>query len=448
MNIALIAMSGIRVCDQELLQMGLTLPGFVDRSKVIASLPSLGLLTLAGMTPPRHEVHYFEVDDFTQEPDLFELLEYVDLVAISSYSAQIREAYELADGLRQQDIPVVMGGLHVTCLPEEARRHCTSVVIGEGELSWPQLLEDAEEGYLKPVYGDINSEFDLRDAPMPAFELLDIDRYNRLTVQTSRGCSHHCEFCASSILLSRHYKQKPAEKVLAEIDRILSLWTHPFIEFADDNTFVNRAYWKELLPQIAQRKIRWFTETDISIARDRELLELMRESGCAQVLVGLESPTPGALAGLEMKNNWKAEQWHRYGDAVSTIQSHGISVNGCFILGLDSQGPEIFSQLVDFVHDIGLHEVQVTLQTPFPGTPLYERLKRENRIIEPGAWEKCTLFDLNFKPGNMTARELETGFRELVRQLYSDDATRSRKKRFRNTLKGARKKKNPALVPA
>ena len=139
------------------------------------------------------------------------------------------------------------------------------------------------------------AEFDLQDAPMPAFELLDIGRYNRLTVQTSRGCPHRCAFCASSILLTKQYKQKPADRVLAEIDRIKTLWEHPFIEFADDNTFVNKAYWKELLPELKKRNIRWFTETDVSLAQDGELLHLMRESGCAQVLIGFESPTAPAL---------------------------------------------------------------------------------------------------------------------------------------------------------
>lgn len=398
MKIGLVAMSGIRVCDEELLSMGLTLPGFVERSKVIASLPSLGLLTLAGMTPPHHDVHYFEIADLKESQSVLAELYSFDLIAISSFSAQIKEAYDLATILGNRKIPVVMGGLHVTCLPEEAIQYCASVIVGEGELSWPQLIEDAEAGKLKSEYGNREDEFDLDNAPMPAFELLDINKYNRLTVQTSRGCPHRCEFCASSILLTKRYKQKPQTKVLAEIDKILSIWDHPFIEFADDNTFVNKKYWKELLPEIAKRKIRWFTETDISVAEDSELLQLMRESGCAQVLIGFESPSLQTLNGLEIKQNWKANHWHTYKDAINTIQSHGISVNGCFILGLDNQGPEIFDSVYEFVNDAELHEVQVTLQTPFPGTPLHERLTRENRIIEINAWEKCTLFDINFTP--------------------------------------------------
>ena len=435
MKIGLVAMSGIRVCDEELLRMGLTLPGFVQRSKVIASLPSLGLLTLAGMTPISHEVHYMEIKDLTENKSIPESLYQFDLVAISSYSAQIKEAYQLADILRSNKIPVVMGGLHVTCLPEEAKMHCNAVVAGEGELSWPQLIKDFEKNELKPVYGTTGEEFNLEDAPMPSFELLDIEKYNRLTVQTSRGCPHRCEFCASSILLTKYYKQKPPEKVLSEIDKIKEIWEHPFIEFADDNTFVNKDYWKKLLPDLIKRKIRWFTETDISIAQDKELLKLMRKSGCAQILIGFESPSMDALNSIEMKQNWKARKLATYKAAITKIQSYGISVNGCFILGLDGNGPEIFDNVFNFVEESGLYEVQITIQTAFPCTPLYKRLEKENRILEKGAWEKCTLFDVNYIPKNMTAKQLSEGFRNLGLRLYGEKFTKSRRRRFKKVLR-------------
>ncbi len=446
MKICLIAMSGIRVCDEELLEMGLTLPGFIERSKVIASLPSLGLLTLAGMVPSHHSVDYIEIADLLDSQATQDTLGGFDLITISSYSAQIKEAYQLAEIIRAKGVPVVLGGLHVTSLPDEAKQHCDSVVIGEGELSWPSVISDAENGGLKPFYGSVDEEYNLKNAPMPAFELLNIDKYNRLTVQTSRGCSHRCEFCASSILLTKQYKQKPAEKVLAEIDKIRKIWEHPFIEFADDNTFVNKEYWKKLLPEIRKRKIRWFTETDISISQDKELLQLMRESGCAQVLIGLESPSKSALYGIETKQNWKAKHLHNYKEAINTIQSHGISVNGCFILGLDDHDSKIFDQIYNFVNDSGLHEVQITIQTAFPGTPLYRRLKEEDRIIEENAWEKCTLFDINFKPQKMSIDDLSKGFKELGAKLYSEEFTGFRRKRFKDLLREIIKSKNEALT--
>jgi radical SAM superfamily enzyme YgiQ (UPF0313 family) len=426
MRVGLIALSGVRACDEELMRLGLTLPGFVERSKVIASLPSLGLLTLAGMTPEQHDCVYFEVEDVRTMGDLPEML---DVVAISSLSAQMGEAYELADRFRQRGTPVVMGGLHVTAVPQEAAQHADAIVIGEGESSWCQVLDDAARGRLQPVYR-ADGGFDLEHAPMPAFDLLDFERYNRLTVQTSRGCPFRCEFCASSVLLTARYKQKPVPKVLAEIDQIRAIWRRPFIEFADDNALVNKRYWKELLTELKRFRLRWFAETDLSIYEDGELLGLMRDSGCAQVLVGFESPVETGLDGLELKANWKARQWPRYVEAVRRIQSHGVRVTGCFVLGLDGHTPEIFDAVYEFVRQAELFDVQITLLTPFAGTPLYERLKGEGRLLDASAWQTCTLFDINYRPQPMTIDELRDGFRRLAVRLYSDEETRWRKETF------------------
>ncbi len=428
MRIALIAMSGIRAYDEELLRLGLTLPGFVERSKTIASLPSLGLLTLAGMTPKRHELSYIEVEDIHSLPALPDGF---DLVAISSFTAQINEAYELASRYRDLGVPTVLGGLHVSCVPGEAAEYADAVVVGEGEPDWLSVLEDCQAGRLQPIYGSREGTFDFNKAPMPAYELLDISKYNRLTVQTSRGCPHHCEFCASSVLISKRYKQKPLGKVLAEIDKICAIWDRPFIEFADDNAMVNLNYWRTLIPELKKRKIRWFAETDISLARDEALLQAMRDSGCAQVLIGLESPLQGDLDGIELRNNWKKAQWSQYRDAIRTIQSHGIAVNGCFVLGLDTQGPDIFDTVFEFVNETELYNVQITLETPFPGTPLYERLRREDRLIKEDLWKKCTLFDITFKPKRMSAEELARGFRELGVRLYGEELTNWRRTMFR-----------------
>lgn len=434
MKIGLIAMSGVRACDEELLALGLTLPGFVERSRTIASLPSLGLLTLAGITPRGHEIAYREVDDVRSlGPDL----EAFDLVAISTFTAQIGEAYALADRYRAMGVPVVMGGLHVTTLPDEAAAHCDAVIVGEGEVCWPQVVADAAAGRLQPRYTSRPREFDFAHAPMPAVELLDIDKYNRLTVQTSRGCPLRCSFCASSILLTPRYKQKPVEKVLAEIDFICDIWPRPFIEFADDNSFINRAYWLELLPQLARRRVRWFTETDIRIGEDDELLRLMRRAGCAEVLIGLESPSEQGLAGLELRRDWKLRRLPRYRDAVANIQSHGIRVNGCFIVGLDGHTPAIFDSVYDFAEELDLFDVQVTLPTPFPGTALYEQLRRQKRLFEEKPWRRCTLFDLTFTPTPMSAEELRAGFHDLARRLYSDAFTRQRRDGFRRHYRAA-----------
>jgi radical SAM superfamily enzyme YgiQ (UPF0313 family) len=427
MKIGLLAMSGLRAHDPELTALGLTLPGFVERNRVIASLPSLGLLTLAGATPSDIELEYIDVPDVLDAPWLPGEF---DAVAISSFSAQIKEAYELADRYRAAGTKVILGGLHVTAVPHEAAQHADAVVVGEGEPLWHRVIDDLKSDRLEVLYDARPFRFDLADAPMPRFELLDPDKYNRLTIQTQRGCPFDCEFCAASIRLSPGFKVKPVSKVIDEIHSIKSIWPLPFIEFADDNTFANKSHGRDLLRALAPEHVRWFTETDVSIASDTNLLSLMRDSGCAQVLIGFEAPSRAPLERVEQKSNWKARQFDCYREAIERIQSFGITVNGCFILGLDGAGPESFDDVLHFVRDSGLFEVQITVQTAFPGTPLYDRLRRERRILRDGAWELCTLFDVNFVPSAMSVAQLECGLRDLARDLYDAEATRERQRRF------------------
>ena len=437
MRIGLMAINGVRPYDQQVTDLGRSLYGIAERWNHIASLPSLALLTLAGMTGDEHEYAYWELDDLEA---LNELPADFDLVAISSYTAKIHKAYELAETYRARGIPTVLGGPHVSCLPEEAAAHCDAVVIGEGEMTWRQVLRDCEQGKLQKYYGDLAAPFDMSLAPMPAYELLDLGKYNRLPVQTSRGCPHRCEFCASSVLIAGKYKQKPIENVLAEIDRIRSLWKRPFIELADDNSLIDMRYWKQLLRELKDRNIRWFTQTDIGVARDDELLTLLRESGCVQLLIGFESTSPEELHGLELKSDWKSFHMRNAAEAIQKIQSHGITVLGCFVLGMDTQGPGCFDAVYNFCHETELFDVQVTVLTPFPGTPLYDRLLREGRIIEPGAWHKCTLYDVNFVPKHMTPEELAQGFNKLITQVYAEEETKWRRRCFRKHLRQTKAK--------
>src|SRR3990170_2959049 len=205
----------------------------------------------------------------------------------------------------------------------------------------------------------------------------------------------------------------------------------PSIEFADDNTFVNRRHVKDLLRALAPERLRWFTESDIAIADDPELLELMRLSGCAEVLIGLESPNASAVEGVELRRNWKRSRFDDYKAAIERIQSHGIAVNGCFVLGLDGDGPEVFDAVERFVRDSGQFDVQITVMTPFPGTPLYERLRREGRLLEEAAWERCTLFDINVRPLRMSPETLQREALALGKRLYTEDERTARGKRFR-----------------
>lgn len=431
MRLGLLAMSGVRVIDPELAWLGVTLPQFVARGHVVASLPSLSLLILAALTPADVEIQYVEIPHIA-DLNLRRLPDF-DAVAISTYSAQIGEAYTLADHLRGRGTKVVMGGPHVSALPEEALRHADAVVLGEAEPLWPQVIDDLRRGQLRSVYHGEGPLYDLRRAPIPRFNLLDPENYNRIPIQTSRGCPHRCEFCAGSRLYGPGYRQKTVDQVLAEIAALTAIWERPFVEFADDNLFVDRRWGRELLERIRPLRVRWFAETDISIADDRELLSALRPAGCYQLLIGLESLSRDNLAAIE-STGWKADRLDRYVEAVRAIQDAGVTVNACFIVGLDRDTPAVFDDIRRFVREAQPLEIQVTVLTPFPGTPLFERLRREERLDAPPFWHKCTLFDVNFRPLGMTRDELRRGLYELFRDLYNEQAFARRQRQYMDLL--------------
>ncbi len=442
MHIALVALSGVRAYNPELTALGLTLPGFVERGKTVASLPSLSLLTLAALTPDEHTVSYHEVDDIAELAALPEC----DLAALSTYSAQVLDAYALANRFEAAGIPTVIGGPHVTALPDEALQHCTAVVLGEGEVVWTEVLADADAGRLGGIYDARGREYDLADAPVPRYDLLDADRYNRITVQTTRGCPWQCEFCAGSILLTDRYKRKPAANVVRELRTIKDVFGAPFVEFADDNTFVGKAHGRALMDAIGGEGLHWFTETDISVAEDDKLLGMMKAAGCAEILIGFESPLVAGLDGIERKRNWKRLQFDRHADAVQAVQEHGIAVNACFVLGLDGDGPLVFDTVAAFVERTHPFDVQITVLTAFPGTPLYERLLASDRILYPGDWSRCTLFDVNIRPANMTVEQLEHGLVELGRHLYSEEATTRRRRGFKADWRRGRRRAHAGVA--
>jgi radical SAM superfamily enzyme YgiQ (UPF0313 family) len=457
MKIGLIAIAGVKLQTRRFIELGITLPQFMNRGRVIAQLPSLALLTLAGATSEGVELEYLEVEDVVAAAAAPR--RDFDLVALSTYTARAFDAYLVADAYRAQGIPVVIGGLHASVMPEEAAQHADAVVVGEGELLWPELVRDFLRGgraALQPFYREAKpGQFDLAHAPMPRFDLLTrmlpvspeslpdpgvsgeihrVTRYNRVTIQTTRGCPWDCHFCATSRLYGPRYRIKPVERVLAEVDAVRALWRRPFIEFADDNTFVHKPWSRQLLRELAGRDIRYFTETDVSVADDEELLDLLYPSGCRQVLIGFESPRQASLEGLD-RANWKARQGGRYLEAIEKIQSRGVSVCGCFIVGLDSDTPDIFDEIRAFIERSRLLEVQVTILTPFPGTRLYQSLLAEGRLLYPGAWERCTLFDVNFRPRGMTVEQLEEGVMQLWQDAWNAEALAGRKRYYRQLLR-------------
>lgn len=436
MRIALIAMSGVRVVNPKLIEAGVTLPQFVNRGEVIASLPSLALVLLAALTPEEDEVDYIEVADLQE---MAELPTDYDLVCLTSYTAMAYEMYQLADRFREAGLPVVIGGLHASFAADEAKEHADSVCVGEGEVLWPDILDDFKKGgaaNLKPFYRELApGTYNLAFSPMPKYELL-LDRpYNRITVQTVRGCPLDCEFCGASKLYGPKYRRKPIEKVVAEITRIKELWgDNAFFELADDNSFANAKWTREFLHAIQDLDLRWFTETDISIADQDENLELLFKSGCRQILIGLESINPNALDGID-KANFKFKRRQEYLEAIKKIQGHGVTVNGCFIVGNDADDPGVFESLRDFIEESELLEAQVTILTPFPGTRLLDRLEAEGRLLYDKIWDRCTLFDLVFEPKLMSPEELEEGHLWLTSQIYTQEQYDRRKRHYVDLMK-------------
>ncbi|MFC1706499.1 radical SAM protein [Planctomycetota bacterium] len=436
-KVGLVAIGGVRVHNQKLAEHGVSLPGFVDRGKVIASLPSLAMLILAAVTPEDLEIdlEYMEINECDTEG-----LGQIDssdfqAVAISTYTAKVDVAYEVADRFRERGVTVFFGGLHATLVgAEEPLEHADAVALGEGEELWPRMLRDWKDGKLQRVYREEQpGTYDLAKTPVPRFDLLDLAAFNRITVQTSRGCPHDCEFCGASKVFGP-YRVKPVAQVIAELQEIKKHWENPFIELADDNTFVNRRWSQELLEAMKPLGLHWFTETDISLADNPEALKVLYDSGCRQVLIGLESTRAEGLKGIDARN-WKLKQLDRYREAIERIQRSGVTVNGTFIVGLDSDTPDSFQEIVDFVRSSDLCEVQITVSTPFPGTRLFDRLKAEGRLLRDRFYEQCTLFDVTYEPKNMSVAELEQGLLWMFDELYNEKELQRRKRIYVDLVK-------------
>lgn len=403
--------------------------GSTDR---LFTCPNLGLLTVAALSK-----EYF--DDLQYIDENFDTIDYdegFDLIVLSAMTNQITRAYAVADRFREKGVPVIIGGTHVSVLPEEAKQHVDCVVIGEAEPLWSMVMKDFLSKELKPFYQSDNKEgMDLAEAPIPMFELLNIKNHKMVSIQTSRGCPHDCEFCSSSSIFGSKYRYKSVDQIVKEIEALKRVWKRPYIYFADDNMTVNKKFVKELLRAIIPLKIRWQGYSDISIADDNELLELLYKSGCTQLLFGLESLSAQNLGVIE---KWKANKLDKYEASIKQIQSYGIGVFGSFILGLDNDTTSVFDDVSSFVLNNKLYGSIITVQTPLPGTRLYERLDNDGRIFNRD-WASYTLFDVVCSPKNMSVEELEDGLRWCYSQVYSKEAIKGRAKHFKEIITNLKK---------
>jgi radical SAM superfamily enzyme YgiQ (UPF0313 family) len=416
-HLVLVALSGFRVREERLRELGMTLPGFHQRAGAIGQLPALGLLTLAGLLPEDWTCEYHSPALVTDE-----LVEQIaasrpTLVAISALTASILEAYSLSAALRARGFRVVLGGLHVTACPDEAEQHADAVVIGSAEAIWPAVLQDVSAGELRPRYAASKH----RAVPwsLPRWDLL-TQPVARYTLQTQRGCPWACDFCGASRLLGS-FQEKPLPLVERELQAITRRTGRPLLELADDNTFAGERDATALLDLLGQSGAKWFTEADWRIGERSELLNKLAASGCRQVLVGIESMIfryPGM--------GKKQAELARIMDAVSAIQAAGVAVNGCFIVGAEGETHASLARLTDFLLAAPFAEIQLTLQTPFPGTGLYAKLQEQGRLLAERTWSHYTLFDVTYLPDLLSVAELENGFQEVLRHVFAPAATSRR----------------------
>jgi radical SAM superfamily enzyme YgiQ (UPF0313 family) len=383
--------------------------------KFFFRLPCLGLLKVAALTPPGWQV---TIVDEKVEP--LDLNQEADLVGITTMTTTVQRAYEIADHFRRRGIKVVMGGMHVSCLPDEAQPHCDSLVIGEAEELWAALLRDFELNQLQPSYRHHDGLPSLAGLPRADWNLYENKNYLPVHfVETTRGCPIDCEFCAVTSAFGGKYRNRPQEEVLAELQGLTPFERGTFslkncVLFVDDNIISNRAYAREFLSRIADLKLNWFGQASVNIARDPEILKLCQQSGCKGLFMGFESLSPETIAAMGKRVNHPDQ----YFEIVKKIHDHGIGIDGSFVFGFDNDDEGVFDRTLEFVLKAKIEVTYFSILTPYPGTRLHQRLVQEDRILT----QDWSLYDANhvvFRPKILTTDQLLEGYYRVFKEVYS-----------------------------
>lgn len=379
-------------------------------------IPPLGLAYIAAVTPANWDVELIDedVEDF--------VFQEADLVGISAFTININRAYEIAEIYREKGIPVILGGVHASMLPEEALKFCDSVVVGEAELIWPKVIRDFEGGNLQRIY---QGEFiALENLPRPKRSIFKGKPYNIGIIQTSRGCPMDCNFCSVSTFSGKHYRMRPVQDVLDELELI----RHKYVSIVDDNligygeTAKKRAL--ELFKGMVQRKINkiWGTQVSINFADDEEILYYASQSGCKGVLIGFESLSKESLKEMNKYVNIKYGVDY-YQEAVKRIHKYGILVDGQIIIGNDGDHPGVFCDTINFYQNAKVDICAPTSIVPYPGTKLFKKLKAERRLIYndfPRDWDKYYQgVNFLFNPQNLSKEQIYQGWNYLLKRVFS-----------------------------
>ncbi len=383
--------------------------------KFFFRMPGLGLLKVAALTPSDWQITIVD-----EKIETLDLNQEADLVGITAMTTTVQRAYEIADHFRRRGIKVVLGGMHVSCLPDEAQPHCDSLVMGEAEALWPALLRDFELKQLKPVYRHQDNLPSLAGLPRADWTLYENKKYLPVHfVETTRGCPIDCEFCAVTSAFGGKYRNRPQDEVLAELRGLIPFNRGVFslkncVLFVDDNIISNRAYAREFLPRIADLNLNWFGQASVNIASDPEILKLCQQSGCKGLFMGFESLSPETIAAMGKRVNHPDQ----YFDIVQKIHDHGIGIDGSFVFGFDNDDEGVFDRTLEFVLRAKIEVTYFSILTPYPGTRLHKRLVREDRILT----QDWSLYDANhvvFKPRTLTADQLLKGYYRVFKEVYS-----------------------------
>ena len=374
-----------------------------------AMLPRLGLGLLAAQTPPDVEVTY--TDDVIKPFDLDRDIKDVDLVGISVDSKTARRAYDIASRYRQRGVKVVLGGIHVTAMPDEAREYADSVVIGEADRLWGKILADFQAGDLQPRYA--GGFPDMVGLPWARRDIFRSRKYIPFQViQTMRGCPYPCEFCSVSTANGTNLRMRPVDDVLAEAKTLGKR-----LLFADDNVMIHRKYADDLFHRMADLGKSWVGQCSMAAIQHEPNIALMAKSGCKALLVGLESIDQAALELTGKRQNHP----DRYLEIISRLHDYGISTWASFVFGFDTDDTEVFDRTVEFAIKAKLTMALFAILTPYPGTRLYHRLAEEGRLTDKQWWLKRD-HDAGspyFIPKRMTREQLREGWMRSWQRFYS-----------------------------